>query len=321
MLTQAIQARAYAGAADIAPLLELLAAVRAVDPLEDAITAESLQTEFSEPGFDPQRDMRLWEDADGRLVGFGQMYFPQTGDEPDAFLWFRVHPALADSDLAGQILHWADQHAAEVERERSVKLKLRAFVRKQQADQIALLERHGFRVARYFFRMARPLGEPIPEPVFPAGFTLTHTAGAADAERWVDLFNLSFVDHYNFHPLTPELHAHWLQDSAYRPEGDLIAVAPDGTWGAFCFCLINREENELNGRSEGWIRLLGTRRGYRKIGLGRAMLLAGLQRLKAEGVETAVLGVDAENPTGALRLYESVGFYPIREFIGYIKES
>src|SRR3712207_8299806 len=49
-------------------------------------------------------------------------------------------------------------------------------------------------------------------------------------------------------------------------------------------------------------------RSYRKIGLGRALLLAGLHRLKADGMETAALGVDAENPTGALGLYESTGF-------------
>ncbi len=320
MVTHTIHARAYAGEADIARLLELFAAVRAVDPLEDAITAEGLRNEFAEPGFDPQRDMRIWEDADGKVVAFGQMNFSRTGDEPDVFIWFRVHPSLADSDLDEQILSWVEEHAADVERERNVRLKLRAFVRKQQATQIALLERRGYRVARYFFRMARPLDAPIPEPVVPEGFTLTHTRGAEDAEQWVDLYNQSFIDHYNFHPLTTDLHVHWLQDSAYKPEGDLIALAPDGTWAGFCLCTIDREENALNGRNEGWIRLLGTRRGYRQIGLGRALLLAGLHRLKAEGVEIAVLGVDAANPTGALRLYESNGFYPIREFIGYIKE-
>ncbi len=63
-----------------------------------------------------------------------------------------------------------------------------------------------------------------------------------------------------------------------------------------------RRITQRSGRSEGWIELLGTRRGHRKIGLGRALVLAGLQRLKADGVETALLGVDGDNPTGATRL-------------------
>jgi ribosomal protein S18 acetylase RimI-like enzyme len=133
-------------------------------------------------------------------------------------------------------------------------------------------------------------------------------ANDADVEQWIDLFNLSFIDHWNFHPVTVEARRHMLQHPNYLPERDLVALAPDGTFAAFCFCDINTADNERNARNDGWIATLGTRRGYRKIGLGRAMLLAGMHRLKADGVAIAKLGVDAENPTGALGLYESVGF-------------
>jgi ribosomal protein S18 acetylase RimI-like enzyme len=75
--------------------------------------------------------------------------------------------------------------------------------------------------------------------------------------------------------------------------------------------------NTLHGTSDGWIDLLGTRRGHRGIGLGRAMLLAGLQHLREEGADTAILGVDAENPTGALGLYEKVGFKKVATRISY----
>ena len=141
-----------------------------------------------------------------------------------------------------------------------------------------------------------------------------------DVERWVETFNLSFIDHWGFHPLTVERRRHRLTDPNYRPERDLIAVAPDGTFAAFCHCHIDPADNARYERSEGWIGVLGTRRGYRKIGLGRAMLLAGMRLLKAEGMATAVLGVDAENPTGALRLYESVGFYKAESGIAYCKD-
>lgn len=71
---------------------------------------------------------------------------------------------------------------------------------------------------------------------------------------------------------------------------------------------IDPEYNERLGRKEGHICLLGTRRGYRRQGLARALLSAGLRRLKAEGMETATIGVDSQNPTGAVSLYQSVGF-------------
>jgi mycothiol synthase len=182
------------------------------------------------------------------------------------------------------------------------------------------LEALGFRPVRYGYKMARPLTEAIPEPQFPAGYTLRTLGGAEEHERWVEMFNWSFIDHWNHHPLTLEQYTHWLSGPGYRPAGDLIAVAADGTFAAFCRCEINDEDNRNLGRNEGWIDGLGTRRGHRKIGLGRAMLLAGMHWLKGQGLATAVLGVDAQNPTGALRLYESVGFTVLNTTETYQKD-
>ena len=49
----------------------------------------------------------------------------------------------------------------------------------------------------------------------------------------------------------------------------------------------------------------------------RALLLAGLHALKEAGMESAMLGVDAESLTSATRLYESVGFVERKRFILY----
>ena len=157
-------------------------------------------------------------------------------------------------------------------------------------------------------------------PQLPEGFTLRQVASAEDEVGWVDAYNLSFIDHYNFHPRTVESHRHWLQEAAYDRSRDLIAVAEDGTVAAFAFCWIDQQANKRNGRCEGSVDDLGVRRGYRKLGLGRAMLLAGLQQLKADDMATAKLNVDAENPSGALQLYESVGFRRTTARVQYLKE-
>jgi ribosomal protein S18 acetylase RimI-like enzyme len=124
----------------------------------------------------------------------------------------------------------------------------------------------------------------------------------------VTLFNESFVDHWNYHPWTVEEAAHWEQDPNYQPELELIAVAPDGTYTAFCRCCIEVENNTHHGEQKGWVQTLGTRRDCRRQGLGRAMLLHGLHQLQSAGMELAALGVDAENPNQAFKLYESMGF-------------
>jgi mycothiol synthase len=110
-----------------------------------------------------------------------------------------------------------------------------------------------------------------------------------------------------------------LTKRAYIGEADLNAIAPDGTFAATCECHIFPEDNVRTGRNEGWIGTLATVRNHRKIGLGTAMLLSGLHRLKSVGMNTARLSVDADNPNGALRMYESVGFYKIYTRIVYMK--
>ncbi len=97
-------------------------------------------------------------------------------------------------------------------------------------------------------------------------------------------------------------------------------MTADNTFAAHCHCHINTEKNARMGRKRGIVGILGTRRGFRRMGLGKAMLLAGLHRLKEAGMDTARLGVDAENPNGALQLYESVGFRKISININYVSD-
>ncbi len=313
--------RSYKGEQDLQTVCDLLNLCDALDKTDDNYAIDDLRMEFSSPNLDKERDLRLWEDAGGRLVGFGQLRIPTDDGTPtDGRLYFRVHPEARTGNLANDIVAWASERVRDVGRGRGQPTRLFGFARDFEAYTREVLEQNHLKPVRYFFKMARPLDQPIPKPEFPEGYTLRHSpTGDEDAERWVEMFNQSFIDHWNHHPASVEDHRHWLSHPKYRPEGDLIATAPDGTFAAFCFCWIDPEDNERNHRSDGWIDVLGTRRGHRKIGLGKAMLLSGFDYLKSQGVAVAKLGVDAENPTGALRLYESVGFKTVQTSVAYSK--
>jgi ribosomal protein S18 acetylase RimI-like enzyme len=177
--------------------------------------------------------------------------------------------------------------------------------------------------------MSCSLNQPISSPALPSGFTLRQFSSdgqcfqfpLGDVKDWVQLFNESFIDHWQHQDLTVETARHWLFNNPHcKPELNLVAVAPDGIFAAFCVGYINWDENALNRCNEGWIKVLGTRRGFRRMGLGRAMLLAQMQQFKAAGVEVVKLGVDAENLTSATRLYQSVGFQPIKTWLSYAKK-
>lgn len=303
-----LETRQFCGEEDLIKIADLWNACEEVDQLGQGTTVNELRVEFSDPWLDPERNVRLWEDAEGHLVGFGQIWIPETDELIEGRIVYQAHPEHRQSGLEAQILDWGEARLSEISRERGIPALSRVAVRDTQTIQIALLESRGMSPERYTFVMIRALDDQLPQPELPAGFTLREIKGESDGAAWIEMFNLSFIDHYNHHPLTFERWKNWMDDPDGRPELNLVAVADDGTFAAFCWAGINPGENERSGENVGWVHLLGTRRGYRRIGLGRAMLLAGLQRLKASGTETAKLGVDAQSLTGATRLYEAAGF-------------
>ncbi len=315
-----LSARCYAGDRDLDAIAHLINTCEEVDRLDEGTSISELQQEFNTPSLDTARDIRLWEDAEGKLIGFAQLWISEPGEVIDGWLSFRVRPDARGGDVEAAAIAWGEVRMREVSAVRGAPVKLRSSARAEDGDRISVLTSCGFRADRYFFRMARSLSEPIPEPHFPEGFALRQFPGEQDAEAWVEMFNQSFIDHWNHHDLTVDKFKYDLAKPDYRNDLDLIAVAGDGRFVAFCYCEIIVEECDRSGRNEGWIMCLGTRRGFRKRGLGRAMLLAGLHRLKAAGVATAILGVDAENSSGALHLYESAGFHNIRDSISYVKD-
>jgi mycothiol synthase len=132
-------------------------------------------------------------------------------------------------------------------------------------------------------------------------------------------FNEAFRDHWSFEPITVE---DWQQfivgRTSFRP--DLTYVVMDGDEVAgFSINGISPEENTRRGRREGWVEELAVRRPWRKRGVATALLCASMHAFKAEGLQHAMLGVDTQNLSGALRVYEGVGFKPIKRYIQYEK--
>jgi ribosomal protein S18 acetylase RimI-like enzyme len=314
--------RLYKDETDLQSIVDLLTACEWADQGDNFYSVKGLQLSFAEPGFDPCQNVALWEDAAGNLAGSAELWMPtQPVEAFDGFLWFRVHPDQRWQGIEADILAWAETRLQRAARDLSLNLPIRLLTncRVEQFKRVAFYEQQGFEYERCFFTMTRSLAEPIAQPELPEGFQIIQMRGAEDAEKWVEMYNQTFIDHWGFHPHTVEERCYWLSASDYCPELDLVAVAPDGTFAAFCYGHIDTEANQQKQQQEGWISSLGTRRGFRRIGLARAMLLAGLQRLQAAGIHTAKLGVDTANPNSAQKLYESVGFRKLYAKLTYVK--
>ncbi len=316
--------RSYQDEKDLEAIAELFQACETVDRLDNWVSISAVRRAFNTPAPDIKREISLWEDGDGKLVGFGQLSIQESS--VDAHLSFKVHPTFRGEGIEQEIIKWSEQRIIDT----SASVKLRSDSRDTQTERMALLESCGFTPNRYFLRMERSLTEPFPKAELPRGFTLESPLSQSFSgeigqrhflEAWVEMFNQTFIDHWNHHDLTVEQLEHEISHPDYRQDLNLVAIsASDGTFAGFCCCFINPEKNQHKGTKEGKIGILGTRRGFRKCGLGKAMLLSGMERLRDVGMDKALLGVDAENLSGANRLYESVGFHKVHTNIVYVKE-
>lgn len=296
---------------DLKSIVELINACFEADQLDRHITLEDLKSNLDHPRLDREHDLRLWEDGDRHLIAYAELWIDAELKSPlEANLAFQIHPHARHSDVPAQLLGWAEDRMRQIGRDRNVAVALRGSSRDSQTDRIQLLERSGFVADRWFHTMGRSLiNTAIEQPPCPAGFTIRPVNALAEATAWVEMFNQSFIDHWNHHDLTVEEFCHEVEhDPNYKPQLDLVAIAPDGTFAGFCVANIHTADNLHRNCREGWIGLLGTRRGFRRQGLGRALLLSGLQRLQQHGMEFAKIGVDSQNPNQAFALYKSIGF-------------
>ena len=78
-------------------------------------------------------------------------------------------------------------------------------------------------------------------------------------------------------------------------------------------------ENERLGVSRGWLDHVSVRRPWRGRGVARALCAASFVALRERGMAEAWLGVDASNPTGALQLYEGLGFEVAQRWLAYAR--
>lgn len=170
-----------------------------------------------------------------------------------------------------------------------------------------LAERHGYEPVRWFFDMERPLTGELPAPPpLPDGIEM-RTVSADDGWAIWEADHDAFRDHWGGHDPSEANFRRWVESPEFDPTLFIVAYDGDEIAGGVLNAIYPEENAEL-GLRRGWLDSVFTRRAWRRRGLARALIIRSLHLLRERGLETAALGVDAGNPSGALGLYEAVGF-------------
>lgn len=309
----------YRGA-DLEALVRLINEADAIDRLERGTSLEELGERFGVPDYHPEENVFVAQDEEGRIVGYGSLYLEKGEAESIFSTQGVIHPHWRRQGIGRRILERLWKRARERRGEvRGEKVYFDGLARSSERGRIALFEGLEMGVARYFLTMVYQSLDRIAESHFPSGIAVRRWKKGKDDEVVLEAVNEAFADHWGFVPTQRENWLYWVGSPRFRPELALLAISGDEIAG-FCLCEVNEERIRRLGRKEGYVDILAVRRPYRRRGLGRALLLAGLHRLKEEGMESATLDVDAASLTGATRLYEGVGFREEKRHILYRRE-
>ncbi|MGH3102778.1 MAG: GNAT family N-acetyltransferase [Gaiellaceae bacterium] len=259
---------------------------------EPQFTLEQLREYWTRPSFDPARDLWVAEHGDGPLVGFAHLHADQA-------MHVRARPG---SDGVHAALLAVVEKAA---RDRGYEW-VAATVTDADADACRAFEAAGYVVQREVWRMWVGHEEEPPPASFGPGIAV-RTYEAADADAVHALLDHAYCGWDEAY--VPLAHDDWLAfmtgSESFDPECWFLAEA-DGGLAGVC----------LNWK-EGWVKDLAVRPSWRRQGLGEALLRHTFHELHRRGVSRIGLKVDADNSTGAPRLYERLGFVTDRRYPTY----
>ena len=256
----------------------------------DDVTPADLLMYWKSPDVELGRDVLLAENTDG-LVGYADIgvhgqsvWLDVRGTDPAAL------PALLEA---------IEERGTAKEPDKN----LWGYSSADDQTLVDLFERSGYRRVRHSFRMQTDLDDDQPAPEWPDGFAV-RTMREGEERRVYDAQMASFADTWMFAIDPYESWLHWMFEEPSFDRSLWFLAEQDGDLAGIILSRAPENEPGL-----GWVRILGVLPEYRNKGLGEALLRHTFAEFASRGFKAVGLGVDAENPTGAVRVYERAGMH------------
>lgn len=313
---------------DISSVVTLFNTANQLDAPARVINADDVKKATATSN--PQRNTRVGLAADGSIAAFASVLAPAQGPlalEVEAT--GVVHPDFRGKGVGTELVNWQERRARELlgasQHNPETQNETRWLSTNVQGTEHArehLLQNHGFTKKRTWLEMARDLSIPVPEATLPSSVKVTTPENYSE-ETWL-AYNDSFRDHWGSRPDTWE---EWLareKRSDYRPDLSFIAVARAANGkeevAGLVISRVNPKQFQARGGSFVYIHLMGVRRKWRGHGIASGLLLHSMHTFAEAGFERAELNVDSDSLTGAVSVYENLGFKEAHRHSTFIKE-
>lgn len=306
---------------DLGRLHELIRASEVDDGVPWATSEAETNRQLTDPESELAADSIAAVLPDGRLAGFGAVRMRAEARRRRAVGQDgTVHPRYRRRGLGTRIFDWTEERG----RRRAATISdgvpafLEAWANEEWQDRRILFSGRGYEPIRYYDDMRRSLADPIPEAPLPDGLRFVRWSPERD-EEFRDAHNDAFADHWGSEPLAAEIWRHRMSGSEHF-RGDLTYGVYEGQrLIGYCTAYHAPEDAAVTGRREGWLGQIGVRRAWRGRGVASAVMSHVMQAMIDAGMDDALLDVDSENPSGAVGLYERLGFRRQHRWVRWAK--
>jgi len=314
-------ARLYRGEADIPAMTVVANASSAADGLELKRNVEDMARDYASfTDCDPLHDALLVE-VHGELVAYARVW--RWHQEQDLMLHGQygfVRPDWQGRGIGRYLQQWIEaRHRESALQHPALSHQHHAFVQQGEKRRRDVIEASGYEAERHFFEMVHPAPASAPDFALPPGLELRPVLPAHYRQIW-DSHLEALQDHWGIALPQPEHYERWLKGKIFQPgrwqiawdiERDCVAGQVK-TW-------IDDDYNRIFERRRGYTEFISVGRPWRRRGLARALVVRSLRTLAEAGMTEAHLGVDSENPSGAVRVYEDCGFRIVKRNTVYRK--
>ncbi|MBW6466467.1 MAG: GNAT family N-acetyltransferase [Brevefilum sp.] len=312
--------RNFLGEQDFPGMMVIIEAAAEADHQQTGETLEDLKHDYAHlTNSDPYQDVIIAE-IFGDPIAYARVEWWQEEDPNDRIYghFLNILPKWRGLGIETSIIRWCEARLQEIaaEHPQDSQRFFQTYSNEFKVRFNTILESLEYTAERFFIEMSRTL-EDIPSAELPQGIQARPVQPGEERKIW-DASIEAFRDHWGYAEPKEEHFTSYAGSKYFQP--DLWQVAWDGDQVVSSVMnYIDHDYNKKYHRQRGWTENISTLKPWRHRGIARTLIVRSMHMHKAKGMNEVGLGVDTNNPNGALKLYQGLGYQQDKTFINYRK--